>query len=218
MRWVAGASLIAAAVFIALLGDTLVRTPEFTVADFLSGLGAEGAPAAGAYRLALVAAALSAALLGASLHLAYPQVGALGYLLAAAALLGTSSGLPCVNKGCPIPVVEAGGGVVNASHFFITAAAFLLLAAAMQRVVVRCPDRLLRRLSLVAMLVEAASMVVLAGLLLFATHGVLSATVERVVLVGAFGWLVLSAARLVTARPADPTDPPTAEMRGGGSR
>lgn len=212
MRWVAGASLIASAVFLAILGDTLVRTPEFTTADFLSELGARGAPAAGAYQLALVAGALAAALLGIALHLAYPRSAALAYLLPAAALLGGSSSLPC-DQGCPIPVVESAGGVVNAAHFFITAAAFLLLAAAMQRLVVRCPDRFWRRLSLVALVVEMASMAVLGALLLFATHGVLSASVERLVLAGAFGWLVLGAARLVTAPRVVPP-----KMRGGGSR
>lgn len=211
MRWVAGASLIAAAAFLAVLGDTLVRTPAFMAGDFLSGLGAEGAPAAGAYRLALVAAALSAALVGVSLHLAYPQVAALGYLMVASALLGTSSTLPC-DQGCPIPIVET-GGVVNAAHFFVTAAAFLLLAVAMLWLVIRCPDRFLRRLSLVAMVVEGASMVILALLLLFATHSLLSASVERAVLAGAFGWLVISAARLVTTRPVAPP-----KMRAGAPR
>lgn len=200
MRWIAAASLIAAAAFLAILGYALLRTPDFTAADFLSGLGAEAAPAASAYRLALAAAALSAALLGISLQLAHSQVGALGYLLAAASLLGTSSLLPC-DTGCPIPVVESEGGVVNSLHFFITAAAFLLLVIAMQRLTTCCPDRFLQRLSFVAMAAVGALMAVLAVLLLFATHSVLSASVERLVLTGAFGWLLLSAARLVTARP-----------------
>ena len=203
VRWVATASLIAAGTFLTILGYALLRTPDFTATDFLSGLGAQGAPAAFAYRLALVAAALSASLLGISLQLAYSHAAALGWLLAAAALLGTSSLLPC-DPGCPIPVVESGGGVVNAAHFFVTAAAFLLLVVAVQRLVIRCPDRFLCRLSLVAMVAVGPLMAVLAVLLLFATHSVLTASVERLVLAGAFGWLVLTGARLVTASPAAP--------------
>jgi len=202
---------MAAGALVAILAFTLARTPDFAASDFLSGLGAEAAPAAGAYRLALVAAALSAALLGISLQLAHSQNAALGYLLVAASLLGTSSQLPC-DVGCPIPVVESGMGVVNAAHFFITAAAFLLLVAAMQRLATRCQDRFLQRLSFVAMVVVGALMAVLAVLLLFATHGVLSATVERLVLAGAFGWLVFSAARLVMTPP-----PALATTRGGGA-
>lgn len=201
VRVAAAASLLASCAFVAALGFALIRTPAFTATDFLSGLGAKAAPAAAAYRLAIGCVALSAALLGVGLRRAYPHVAVRAYLAGAAALLGMSALLPC-DAGCPIPVVESGGGVVNALHFFSTAASFVLVVLAMYRVSSGCPDPGLRRLSLAAMVLVGVLMAVLAVLLLFATHSVVSAAVERVLLLGAFGWLVVSSALLLLRRPA----------------
>ncbi|MGB9377535.1 MAG: DUF998 domain-containing protein [Mycobacteriales bacterium] len=196
IRLAAGSSLLGAACFVVALAVALGRTPEFSSTDFLSQLGAVGAPAASVYRWAILASAVAAALLGLSVHLAVPKAAAAGYVVAASLMLGTSFVLPC-DAGCPIPVVESGGGPANALHFFINAAAFLTLALAMYLMWRRCADRVLRRSSLAALTASSSLMALLAVLLLFATHGVLSATVERVLLVTAFGWLVVTAARLM---------------------
>lgn len=194
----AGLAFLAGFVTLLLLAWSAAGSPG--LGDYLSELGAPGAPGAGPYRLAVLCVAVATALIALAWRLRLPGVGAAAYLALSSAMFVVSAAVPCA-AGCPIPIRDGFSTLPNFVHFSVSGLAFALAIGAMLAVGSADVEPRLRRLSSLAARAAVVVYGILAGLMFVFGHGLANGLVERTLAVVCLAWLAWAAVRLCS-RPA----------------
>ncbi|GGK90107.1 DUF998 domain-containing protein [Mangrovihabitans endophyticus] len=175
----------------------LIATPGDWLHGYVSEAGAAGQPYAGVYRTGLLVLAAGIGVLGGVVS---PMSRLAARLLLAAALLAGASGAVTCSAGCPLPPYER-STLTDLAHATASVVGMIVLAAAMAAVAWTVRDHVQRRMAAAALAPTVPLGAVLGVTMLVAGRGVLSAAVERVVLVVAVSWLIGAATVVAAAQP-----------------
>jgi hypothetical protein len=165
------------------------------LAEYLSEMGATGAPGAGPYRLAVICVAVAAALVALAWRLRAPGVGAAAYLALGSAMFVVSAAVPCAS-GCPIPIRDGVSTLPNFVHFSVSGLAFALAIGAMLMVSAADVEPRLRRISSAAARTAMVLYGILAALMLVFGRGLANGLVERSLAVVCLAWVAWAAVRI----------------------
>ena len=179
---------------------TIAGTPGLRLRGYVSELGEIGAPWAGTYRAAILALALSLALMTVAVR---PLSGYAALALGGAAPLAGVSAVVRCTPGCPLPPTEK-STPADVLHAVVSIAGFTLAACAMLVLALSTVDAVVRRLSGWTLTLMIALGVPVGVGIATVGRGVLTGVLERAMITVDFCWLVALSAILARREPVAP--------------